>query len=362
MSRTVVANNPVPILSGIYVSAELQQLMLIAGNAVSRIQYRIPVERNGCEIVQPGSVVVPAKYLLEWVRKLPPGVVTFEVSSAFLVTVRSGAAVCRIGGMNPEDYPSTPEKTAVYPAFRISNEALKRAIQQVAFAVSTSESRPVLTGVHCQVSNTALRLSASDSIRLAIGQAPIQRESETDAEVPPFIVPGKVLYDFSKMIPDTKEMTRIVVCSQQIRLQTEQLEAHLMLLLGTYPSVDRIIPSEFATEMVVSTSGFLEAIERVTLMSGEGNPVKLDSTCAKTVQFASRTAEIGEVFEEVPVRDLSGEAVSVCFNGKYMTDIVRAIDSTHLAVRFSGKSSPILLQPAGCPDSQYLLTPIRTHA
>ncbi|CAG7649226.1 Beta sliding clamp [Paenibacillus solanacearum] len=368
VSRAADANSPIPSLSGIYVKADSRQLLFIAGSDRMTIQYRVSIEPGSCrcEVVRSGNVIIPANYVLEWVRKLPPGIVTVDTNQDLVVTIRSDAAVCRISGMNGAPYTPITRPSSAAASFLISNEALKRAIQQVAFAVSASETRPVLTGVFCKPSGTMLRLTASDSIRLATGQAEIRKErsneSADNALPQPFLVSGKALYDISKLIPSTTEMTRIFVAPEHVTVQTGPLEVSLTQLHGTYPAVDRLIPSAFVTEMVVSTAGLQSAIERMMLMSGEGHLVRIDSADAKTVRLASRTSGVGDVCELLPVQHLSGEAVAVCFNGKYMSDIVRTVGSEHVAIRFAGKWSPLLLQPADCSASQYLLTPIRTHA
>ena len=49
-------------------------------------------------------------------------------------------------------------------------------IRQTVFAVSTSETRPILTGVNWKVENDELTCIATDSHRLAIRKAKIETE------------------------------------------------------------------------------------------------------------------------------------------------------------------------------------------
>ena len=52
-------------------------------------------------------------------------------------------------------------------------------IRQTVFAVSTSETRPILTGVNWKVENSELNCIATDSHRLALRKAKIEIETKT---------------------------------------------------------------------------------------------------------------------------------------------------------------------------------------
>ena len=58
--------------------------------------------------------------------------------------------------------------------FKIPTDLLKAMIRQTVFAVSTSETRPILTGVNWKVENDELTCIATDSHRLALRKAKIE--------------------------------------------------------------------------------------------------------------------------------------------------------------------------------------------
>ena len=68
--------------------------------------------------------------------------------------------------LDAEEYPHLPQ-IEEENVFKIPTDLLKAMIRQTVFAVSTSETRPILTGVNWKVENNELNCIATDSHRLA---------------------------------------------------------------------------------------------------------------------------------------------------------------------------------------------------
>ena len=69
--------------------------------------------------------------------------------------------------------------------------------------MSTSETRPILTGVNWKVENDELTCIATDSHRLALRKAKIEIETTGTYNV---VIPGKSLNELSKILDDTQRI------------------------------------------------------------------------------------------------------------------------------------------------------------
>jgi DNA polymerase-3 subunit beta len=96
-------------------------------------------------------------------------------------------------------------------------------------------------------------------------------------------------------------------------------------------------------------------------MAEKNNIVKLQLNSENTAQLSSKTAEVGDAIEDVSLEEMNGDQLTIFFNGKYMIDIMRAVDSGQVLLRFSGKWNPIIVQPADNLTALYVLTPIRSN-
>src|SRR5690606_35599743 len=109
----------------------------------------IPAEDHDKQIVQierPGSVVLPAKFFVEIIKKLPSQEIEMEVKEGFQTLIRSGSTDIQMVGLDPEEFPVLPsiEEDQV---IMIPGDLLKNMIKQTAFSISTNETSPILTGI-----------------------------------------------------------------------------------------------------------------------------------------------------------------------------------------------------------------------
>lgn len=75
----------------------------------------------------------------------------------------------------------------------------------------------------------------------------------------------------------------------------------------------------------------------------------------------SKTVEIGDVSDEVGLKDRSGENFAVALNSRFLLDILRSMKSPFVTLRFTGNGSPIVIQPSDdLASTLFLLSPIRT--
>lgn len=88
--------------------------------------------------------------------------------------------------------------------FEIQADVLKNLIRQTNFAVSTQETRPILTGVHFILEDGVFELVATDSHRLASRKINLNSDAES-VSFRNIVVPGKSLSELNKILDDHQE-------------------------------------------------------------------------------------------------------------------------------------------------------------
>ncbi|WP_409343362.1 DNA polymerase III subunit beta [Paenibacillus sp. MBLB4367] len=346
----------IPVLAGIKVQANKYGLTLTASNTSMALKYMIPMDGDVLTVERSGDVVIHARYFMDIIRTLPEDVVTLEEVENRNICIQSGRSVYRLSTINSEEFPDMdPIDNKAW--FCIDNDCFKKMVKQVSFAASSSESRMVLTGVLFQTDGASLRLVATDGIRFA------SRTSNTNTTIsdmfPPAVIPAKYLFEYSKMITNVSGVTEVTLGEHIIRFTTDNFTMQSSLINGTYPAVDKLKPDGGSSEITLSTSHFLDAVERVSLLSGDTNVVGLRISQSGAELFA-RDADIGDVTEVVTFEETFLEPMIISFNGKYMRDIMRVIDSKHVQLRFTSKEKPIIVQPVDSHDGFYIISPVRT--
>lgn len=359
--RAVSSRTTIPILTGIKIVATHDGITFTGSDSDISIESFIPAEEDGNQLIEiknPGSIVLNARFFGDIVRKLPMDTVEIYAQDPQHVLIRSGKAEFNLNGFNSDEYPLLPQ-ISEEDVFTIPSDLLKTMIRQTVFAVSTSEIRPILTGVNWEIKEGNLTCVATDSHRLAMKSAPIEIPEDQMYQT---VIPGKSLLELSKILDDSDQPVHIVITENQILFKSKNIHFYSRRLEGNYPDTSRLIPSEYKTTITLDGKIFNEAIDRASLLAREerNNVVKLVSQGNSMLEISSNTPEIGHVSEEIPIESLEGEELTISFSAKYMMEALRAVDGTDITVSFTGAMRPFIIRSAEDPSILQLILPVRT--
>lgn len=362
VSKASSTRPAIPILGGIKIDVNHQGITLTASDTDISIQSFIPVE-NGefviAKVEKPGSVVLPAKFFVEIVKKLPSDELELEVKEHFQTMIRSGSTDIQMVGLDPEEFPILPT-IEQSESISVPGDLLKSMIRQTVFAASTSEQTPILTGALWNLTDGLLKFVATDRHRLASREATV--EAPEGYKFSNVVISGKTLNELSKIVPDDHTHVDIVVADNQVLFKVGNVLFYSRILDGTYPDTSKIIPQHFKTELVLPTKKLTDAIDRAYLMSREEktNIVRLVTSEDGTIEISSSSTELGRVTEQLEAKEMTGEQLRIAFNSKYMLDTLKVIDSEYLFIGFTGAMSPIIIKPTDHSHSLHLILPYRT--
>ncbi|WP_108672282.1 DNA polymerase III subunit beta [Peribacillus acanthi] len=359
--KAVASRTTIPILTGIKITATDSGVTLTGSDSDISIESFIPLEEEGDELVelkQTGSIVLQARFFNEIIKKLPMDSVEIRVENQFQTIIRSGKAEFNLNGLDAEEYPHLPQ-IEEENIIKLPTDLLKTLIRQTVYAVSTSETRPILTGVNWKVENGELICIATDSHRLAMRKAKLQGEALGNYNV---VIPGKSLNELSKILDDTQDSVDIVITENQVLFKAKHLLFFSRLLEGNYPDTSRLIPNESKTDVTLNTKDFLQAIVRASLLGeGKNNVVKLTTFDSNFIEISSNTPEIGKVEEEVQVESIEGEELKISFNAKFMMDALRALEGSDIQISFTGAMRPFVIKSLNDESMLQLILPVRTY-
>ncbi|UOQ95527.1 DNA polymerase III subunit beta [Halobacillus shinanisalinarum] len=359
--KAISSRTTIPILTGMKLEVSEQGVKLTGSDSDISIESIIPLEEDGIvyvEHIEPGSVVLQAKYFPDIVRKLPQSTVEIESDDRRNITIRSGKAEFHLNGQDAEEYPQLPQ-LHTEDSFELPTDLLKNLIRQTVFAVSSSETRPILTGVHVRVENEELHFTATDSHRLASRKIPL--ESKTD--LPSVVIPGKSLTELNKILDDSEDTIEISVTENQVLFRTKYLYFLSRLLEGNYPETSRLIPEQSKTVVKIGTKEFLQSVDRASLLAKENrnNVVRLITKDGNQIEINGNSPEVGNVVEEVVADSIEGEDLKISFSAKYMMDALKAVNYDQVKVEFTGAMRPFLIRPVDDEQILQLILPVRTY-
>ena len=165
VSRAVTSRSSLAVLSNILIKTDNGRLRLSATNLELGISAWI-----GAKFEEEGAITVPSRTFVDLVSNLPNEEVTLIVDERTQsLNVKCGTLNTDIKGISAEEFPPMPSPD-LEDAITLNVEKFKEQIQQVAFAASTDDARPNLTGVQMMFEGNKLEMAATDGYRISIAK------------------------------------------------------------------------------------------------------------------------------------------------------------------------------------------------
>ena len=348
VSRAVTLRSTIPVLEGILLKAEGFNLTLTGYDMELGIVTTI--EAN---VLEPGDIVLNAKLLSDMVRRMPAGQISISSADNGKTTIQGGVAQFEIQSMPAADFPQLPN-TGAEDTLTIKTGMFREMIERTLYAVSQDEKRPAHTGELFEIQPNHLTVVALDGFRLAI----VERKVEASKEIR-IIVPGKTMNEVLRLLANDDEAdVRICANRRYVVFITAGYTIMSRLIEGEFLNYKNVIPEGYRTQVVLDTKGFIETIERASLIITERlkNPLRITFTEGKVIVRCQTS--LGRVVDEFAA-GCEGEEVEIGFNNRYLLDALRNARTEQVRIQLSGPLSPVKILPAEGEDFLYLVLPVR---
>ena len=349
---------PNPALQGIKLEVLKDHLVITTSN--SDIAIKQTIKDTSLDVKTEGSLLIPGKYFIEIIRKLDGLKVNLSLVADNMLRIEADRSDITLNMMDLEDYPEL-QFTEKVKSVKINVRVLKTIIRQTAFATSSIENRPILTGVNFKIDGNKLTAIATDSYRLS------QKQIELNDSYEPLniIIPGKSLEELIKVLENNNEEVEMHFDHSKILFKYGNILFQSRLLEGNYPETSKLIPTEFPIIIKFNKENLATAIERASLLSSrDGNNaiVKLNLRQDNVVEITSNSPEIGKVLEEVyPVDEIVGNPFKIAFSSKYILDAIKIFNSSEVSINFTGEIRPFIIKGEYDENMLQLILPVRTE-
>jgi len=352
VSRAVSPRSTLPVLSNVLIASDEGRLRLSATNLELGITCWIPAR-----IEQDGSTTVPARTFSDLVNTLPSDQVMLSLhSQTQTLNVRGGTSTNDIKCIDAQEFPPLPVPD-LEGAVQLNVADFREMIQQVAFAASTDEARPVLMGVLVQVEKDKLTMAAADGFRLSVSKAALSAPASAPVSV---IVPARALTELARIASDGEESISMVTPKGrgQVVFRVKDIELVSQLIDGTFPDYQQIIPRKHTSRTLVSTAALLKACKQAEIFAREGsNVARLNIKTANgdlkpsEVEMTATSEETGKN-ETIVEATVDGSGVLIAFNVKFLREALEVIKTPNVVLETSAANAPGVIRPVG--DEQFL--------
>ena len=349
VSSAVPTKSTLPILSNVLVEAKDDGITLVSTDLDLSIR-----TRGDADVGAAGSITVPAKRMAEIVRELPDADVKVAVTGT-KVKLTCGNGSFTILGLDPEDYPQLPQIDAE-KMVSLPTDVLKRGVSRTAYAVSTDETRQMLTGVLLQIKSGEMRLVATDGHRLA----KCAFKGSFKAIDRDLIVPPKALNQVVRLA-EGQDTVNLTVSKNFAVFEVGTTTVYSRLIDGNFPNYEQVIPKESPRKVKMPREELVGALRRISVLSDNvTRQIKLGLK-PERVELSVSTADVGEGKESLGV-EYTGDELAVGYNAAYLLEALRTIPTDSVELRLNTPTSPGIFVPAEQEDGEdqlCLVMPLR---
>ena len=235
-------------------------------------------------------------------------------------------------------------------------------IQQVAFAASTDEARPILTGVLVTIDGDELTMASADGFRLSVRKANL---SSPNSRPQLAVVPARALSELARIISDGDEVVDMILPPDrgQVVFQMKDFQLVSQLIEGTFPDYEQIIPRSKETRSVLSTSAFLKACKQAEIFAREGSHIaRINITPGGelkpgSIMISGQSEETGSSQSEMDA-SIDGTPLLIAFNVRFLREVLEVVKTPEIALETSVDTAPGIIRPVGDENFLHVIMPM----
>jgi len=357
VSRAVSPRSTLPVLANVLVATDEGRLRLSATNLELGITCWI-----GAKIQEEGSTTVPARTFTELVSTLADKQVDMSLTvRTQTLNMRCGSSNTDLKCIDSQEFPPMPMPDLA-DGIQINVADFKEMIQQVAFAASTDEARPVLTGVLVTVSGEKITLAAADGFRLSVRKAALSSAVPRPVSA---TIPARTLTELARIAGDGDQAItiRLPPGRGQVIFHMKDVELVSQLIEGPFPDYEQIIPRGYQTRSVLSTSAFLKACKQAEIFAREGSHIaRINITPGGelkpgTIMISGQSEETGFNQTEIDA-SIEGPPLLIAFNVRFLREVLDVIKTPNVALETTLDTAPGVIRPVGEDGFLHVIMPM----
>lgn len=341
-------NMTLPVLSGFYLDAHQNTLLIKATNLDLGISISVPVK-----VTEPGNVVVPAHIITSFISSLSRDRNITMNTKDQVLEVKTSSTKTNIKTLPSEEFPIIPE-VGDDSAFTMPTRDLVFGIRSVIYAAAVGSIKPELSSISITHEGEYLVFAATDSFRLA------EKKIRTK-KAPHFkqiLIPQKNALEIIKVFDRGEEEISISIEEHQMAMRSNGVYLTSRIIEGTFPDYRQIIPKQTTTSATLLKQDLINSLKTSLIFSDSFNQLTLKlNPVSKEFQIESRNSTVGESVHSLDAV-LEGDELSINVNHRYFTDCFQSLTTDSLTLSFSGQAKPIVVQGVGDTSFLYLVMPM----
>jgi DNA polymerase-3 subunit beta len=304
-------------------------------------------------VVSKGTMAINARKFYKIIREFPSDEVQVNEVENHWIKIGNKNVEYNIVGMNPEDFPDSPQIEEV-DFFEINSAEFKKMIDKtIIITGAVDEKRAHIAGIYfesiSQDNQNFVRMVSTDGNRLS----KVDYGYTEDPGIPTgagALIPKKGLQEAIKFL-DPEGTVKIGFKNNNFIIKKDSETIIIRLLEGEFPEYTEIIKKSDENNIELNRQLFLMMLKRMSILSSEDYKGVIFNFVTDNLVITTTNPDIGESKEEMEI-DYKGEAIKVMFNPRYFIETLNVIDKDTVNLNIIDEEKPCSIH--GDSDDTYL--------
>lgn len=336
INGVIGSNTVLPILEDILFDIDKEKLTLFSTDLETSMSTQLEIE---CK--DSGKFAIPAKILIDTLKKLPNQPLTFTIDEATkAITITSENGQYKLTGENGDDFPRMPESENT-SSTEMPASTLVKAVGNTLFATGNDELRPAMTGVLFQLDSDSATFVATDAHRLV----KYQRTEVKSAAPTAFIVPKKALNLLKGGLPNDNTNVSIEYNNSNAFFTFGTTKLICRLIDAKYPDYNAVIPTNNPNLLTVNKADLIGSLNRVAIYSNKTTNLVRIKVAGSELHVSAEDIDFANQANERLTCNYTGEDIEIGFNAKFLTEMLLSMSSSEVKIELSSPTKAGVLLP-----------------
>lgn len=338
-----------PVLANFLVSAQGNRLSITGTDMEVEL-----IAAVNADIALEGEVTVPARKLVDIVRKLPEGVNITASLEGDKLLISSGRGRYTLSTLPATEFPAT-DQVETLETIKIQEVELKKLLDKTSFSMANQDVRYYLNGLLFEFHDGTLTTVATDGHRLAVCDLENDLGIAQDRQM---IVPRKGVLELSRMLSESDDLVELALGKNHIRLVKGSMIFTSKLIDGRFPDYQAVIPKGTDKHIKMDRQSFTLALQRASILSNEKyKGVRLEAS-ADSMKIVAHNPQHEEAVEELEA-ELNFDHIAIGFNVTYLLDALNAIEGSSVVMSLKDANSSCLISGEEGGRDKHVVMPLK---
>jgi len=329
------------ILSNILIQVERDKIIVTGTDLEIGLKQVIPAE-----VIEPGTLTLPAKKLFEIARESNSITLTFQEKDNQWVDISAGPSLYKLAGMSSDEFPQFP-KYNENNMVRMESSIMADLIDKTVFSIANDkENMYTLTAaLICKEEEGEkkfLKMISSDGHRLTMMKKEVDERLDKIQFNPVTLIPKRSIQEIRKFCEDIDSFM-IGLDQKQAILKSEDSLLIIRLMEGEFPDIQRIIDTISMENIIeIDRLRFLESLKRINLFTEDMFKTVKIEIADNNILLTSQNADLGSAKDEFNIK-YNGDPLSLGFNCRYLIETLQVMEGNIIKAVINSDESPCLI-------------------